>query len=216
MIKIHTQLIGQPQTITDKRGSWRSAIYRTAVSDPILLQSDGLVGDKVADTRHHGSPDQAVCCHPLEHYAFWREFYGLDSEDTRLSPGGVGENWTLSNITEANIAVGDIYQAGEATVQVTGPRYPCNKQQRKLQLPNFLKQVKATLRTGFYLRVVTPGLVQAGDELALMERPYPTITIQLINEQAHHTINPTLANQLLEVPELAAPWKRHLKRRMKA
>ncbi|WP_420645636.1 MOSC domain-containing protein [Candidatus Leptofilum sp.] len=214
MIQIYTQLIGQPQTHTDKRGTWRSAIFRQSVNEPLLLEVTGLVGDKVADTKHHGSLDQAVCCHPLAHYDFWNDFYNLDG-DTRLGPGGVGENWTLSGITESDICVGDTFQVGEATVQVSGPRYPCAKQQRKLKLPKFLNEVVATLRTGFYLRVLEPGVVVVGDELKLVERPYPSHTIQCINEQAHRTLEPQIARQLLEIPELASPWKHLLKRKLK-
>jgi MOSC domain-containing protein YiiM len=114
MITIHTQLIGQPQTMTDERGTWRSAIFRTPVTEPIFLQPRGLAGDQVADTKHHGSLDQAVCCHPLAHYAFWNDYYQLESEDTRLGPGSVGENWTLTSAAEADFAVGDIFQVGEA------------------------------------------------------------------------------------------------------
>ena len=216
MTTIHTQLIGQPQTMTDERGKWRSAIFRTPVTEPIFLQPRGLAGDQVADTKHHGSPDQAVCCHPLAHYAFWNDFYGLDTKETQIGPGSVGENWTLSESTEADFAVGDIFQVGEARVQVSGPRYPCTKQGRKLKLPNLLTQTKATLRTGFYLRVITPGLVQVKDTLQLVERPYPTFTVHLINEQAFKAVDKAIVSQLLDIPELAAGWKSILRRKLRS
>ncbi|MCC6604816.1 MAG: MOSC domain-containing protein [Anaerolineae bacterium] len=210
MITIHTQLVGQPQTMTDARGTWRSAIYRTPVTEPIYLQPRGLAGDQVADTKHHGSRDQAVCCQPLVHYDFWNRFYQLNSPETQLGPGSVGENWTLTNITEADVAVGDIFQVGEATVQVSAPRYPCAKQERKLKLPNFFKEVMAAQRTGFYLRVLTPGMVQVGDELKLVERPNPSFTIQLINENTLGTPDKHLVQQMLALPELADGWKKIL------
>ena len=214
MITIHTQLIGQPQTMTDERGTWRSAIFRAPVAEPIFLQPRGLAGDQVADTRHHGSLDQAVCCHPLAHYAFWNDYYNLESEETCLGPGSVGENWALTNATEADFAVGDIFQVGEAVVQVSAPRYPCTKQERKLKLPHFLNEVVATLRTGFYLRVLTSGMVEVGDALKLVKRPYPTFTLQLINEQTHRQADQTIAQQLLDIPELAAGWKDILARKL--
>lgn len=210
MITIHTQLIGQPQTMTDARGTWRSAIYRTPVAEPVYLQPRGLAGDQVADTKHHGSHDQAVCCHPLAHYDFWNRFYQLNSAETKLGPGSVGENWTLSNATEADVAVGDIFQVGEATVQVSAPRYPCSKQERKLKLPNFFKEVMAAQRTGFYLRVLTPGMVQVGDALKLVERPNPIFTIQLINQNTLSTPDVELVQQMLALPELSDGWKKIL------
>ena len=215
MITIHTQLIGQPQTITDDRGAWRSAIFRAPITEPVFLQARGLTGDQVADTRHHGSPDQAVCCHPLAHYEFWNAHYKLFREEAQLGPGSVGENWTLTNCTEADIAVGDIFQVGEAVVQVSAPRYPCSKQERKLKLPDFFNEVLSAQRTGFYLRVLTPGNVQVGDELRLLERPNPIFTIQLINEQTLGQPDKAIAQQMVEIPELSEGWKKIIERRLK-
>jgi MOSC domain-containing protein YiiM len=210
MIRILTLLIGQPQTITDERGTWRSAIFRTPVAGPVALERRGLAGDQVADTAHHGSPDQAVCCHPLEHYAYWNAVYGLDTPDMMLGPGSVGENWTLIEATESDICVGDIFTVGSARVQVSGPRFPCMKQERKLQLAAFHKRTLETLRTGFYLRVLTPGTVQAGDVWLLEARPHADLTLHAINVCAHHTFDKVLAQRLLETPELSAGWKRIL------
>ena len=209
MITIHTQLIGQPQTHSDARGTWQSAIYRKPTTQPLWLETRGLAGDQVADTKHHGSLDQAVCCHPLSHYDFWNNFYGL-TEEARLGPGSVGENWTLTSCSEAEAAVGDIYEVGSAIVQVSAPRYPCLKQERKLELVDFLQNVLATMRTGFYLRVLTPGEVQVGNELRLIERPYPKFTIQLINQNTLGTPDEALVQQMLALPTLAEGWKRIL------
>ncbi|MCA9919676.1 MAG: MOSC domain-containing protein [Anaerolineales bacterium] len=214
MITIHTQFIGQPQTHTDARGTWRSAIFREAVDGPLLLEKRGLTGDQVADTQNHGSPDQAVCCHPLVHYDFWNDFYQLKGKDP-LGPGSVGENWTLTNATEADVAVGDTFAIGQAVVQVSAPRYPCTKQERKLNLPNFFNEVLASQRTGFYLRVLTPGAVQAGDELRLVERPSSQFTIQLINQNTLGTPDPELVQQLLALPTLAEGWKRILEYKLR-
>lgn len=208
MIQIYKLLIGQPQTITDERGTWRSAIFRTPVTDPIELQYRGLVGDQVADTKNHGSLNQAVCCQPLDHYAYWNTVYALNTPDRMLGPGSVGENWTLSHITEQDVYIGDIFTVGTAQVQVSGPRYPCTKQDRKLQLPGFHQRIMETLRTGFYLRVLTPGRVQVGDQWILEKRPQPDLTVHRINECCHQTFDSTFAQQLLEVPELAEGWKR--------
>ena len=157
MVRIHTQLIGEPQTVADERGEWRSAIFRQPADGPVELRDHGLVGDQVADTKNHGKPDQAVCCHPLDHYAYWNELYENDAPDRILGPGSVGENWTLTGVTEHDISVGDVFSVGSARVQVSGPRQPCTKQERKLKLPGFHRRTIETLRTGFYLWVLKPG-----------------------------------------------------------
>lgn len=208
---IDTLLIGQPQTITDERGTWRSTIFRTPIIEPVRLDQRGLVGDQVADTENHGTLDQAVCCHPLIHYDYWNSVYALDNDTRRMGPGSVGENWTLTDVREEEVCVGDIYLVGSARVQVSAPRYPCSKQERKVRLQGFLRQTMETLRTGWYLRVVEPGIVQAGDRLMLKDRPRPELTIQHINANMHTNFDPVYAEQLLEVPELANGWKRILR-----
>lgn len=214
MITIQRQFIGQPQTMTDERGIWRSAIFRSPTAEPVFLQTRGLAGDQVADTRHHGSPDQAVCCQPLTHYEFWNTFYKLHREEAKLGPGSVGENWTLTNSSEADFAIGDIFRVGETVVQVSAPRYPCTKQERKLKLPSFFNEVLTTMRTGFYLRVLQAGMVQAGDELRLLERPNPIFTIQLINQHTLGEPDKLIAQQMLELPELAEGWKKIIERKL--
>jgi MOSC domain-containing protein YiiM len=210
MIYIDTLLAGQPQTITDERGSWRSTIFRTPVVEPVLLEQRGLLGDQVADTENHGTLDQAVCCHPRIHYEYWNNVYDLHG-DKRLGPGVVGENWTLSNVAEEDVCIGDIYAVGSARVQVSAPRYPCSKQERKVCLPGFLRLTMETLRTGWYLRVIVPGIVQVGERLVLEARSQPELTIQRINANMHGDFDPKYAELLLEVPELANGWKRILR-----
>ena len=115
-ITLHSIHIGQPRTLHDESGRWRSSIFREVVEGPIMLTERGLAGDKVTDIRHHGSADQAVCCHAMDHYRHWQEIYGVD-----LGAGGVGENWTLLHAGEEAICIGDIFAVGQARVQVTSP-----------------------------------------------------------------------------------------------
>ncbi len=210
--RIHTQLIGQPQTHTDSKGEWRTAIYRTAVTGPVVLGLRGLEGDKVADTKHHGSKDQAICVHPLAHYTHWSGVYGIT-----LAPGAVGENWTLtgSEADETLVCIGDIYTVGTARVQVSQPRFPCSKQERKLGIKGFLKAVMATGKSGWYLRVLTPGVVEVGDRLERESRPDHGVTVADANQGLlGKEVNVVLIEHLLEIPELAAVWKRGLRRRL--
>ena len=65
MIRIEAIFVGEPKSITDEKGTWLSAIYRTRVEGPIELRERGLAGDRVADMKNHGRPGQAVCVHPI-------------------------------------------------------------------------------------------------------------------------------------------------------
>jgi MOSC domain-containing protein YiiM len=118
--------------------------------------------------------------------------------------------WRSTIFTEADVAVGDIFQVGQAVVQVSAPRYTCTKQERKLKLTNFFNEVLRTQRTGFYLRVLMPGMVQVGDKLTLVERPSAQFTIQLINQNTLVTPDQALVQQMLALPTLAEGWKKIL------
>lgn len=211
-ITIHTIYIGQPQTLSDDKGEWRSSIFRTLIEGPVELGERGLEGDRVTDTKHHGASFQAVCCHPMEHYDFWNGYYEITGTEKALGPGSVGENWTLLHADEGEICVGDIYSVGTARVQVSGPRYPCSKQERKVGLRSFTKHSKAMLRTGFYLSTLSTGTVQAGDGWVLEARPNPDVPLRLVNETAFLTKEASTVRRLLDTPELNDGWKRMLRR----
>ena len=212
--KLHAVHIGRPQNLTDERGAWRSSIFRERVTGPVELGERGLAGDKVADVRNHGSPDQAVCCHSLAHYEYWNNVYGLTGDEA-LGPGGVGENWTLTGALESDLHIGDVFKVGGARVQVSAPRFPCAKQDRKLELPDLMKRTAETLRTGFYLRVLSSGVVEAGDVWVLEDRPQPELTLDDANACVHHAFDPELAERLLNAPELAEGWKHIVGLRLK-
>jgi MOSC domain-containing protein YiiM len=208
MISIHSIFVGRPERIIDEAGAWESSIFRHAVFGPVELGSQGLEGDQVADRVNHGRPSQAVCVHPIEHYNYWNEQFRLETEGQQLGPGSVGENWTIEGGNESTVCVGDTYAIGSSEVQVSGPRGPCWKQERKLKLPGFLKRTIESLRTGFYLQVLQCGTVQAGDTWRLKSRPNAWLTLQAVNVCYYQTPVPEMVERILATPELAEGWKR--------
>ena len=210
MSRLVAVLVGQPQEIPHGDGVWRSAIFKSPVEGPIAVGMRGLDGDQVADTKNHGSPDQALCCQPMVHYDHWNRVYGAI-----LEAGAVGENWTIADWDEESVCVGDIWQVGSARVQVSAPRYPCYKQERKVGLEGFLKQVMESRRTGWYLRVLTPGTVQAGDSVVLESRPDEAVPLSEINRALlGPDFDPIAIDRHRALPELAAGWKRILEYRL--
>jgi MOSC domain-containing protein YiiM len=212
MLLIHSIFVGQPEIIPDPKGDWNSSIFRKPVTNPIELGSRGLAGDRVTDTLHHGRASQAVCVHPLEHYGYWNQRYNLGIPEKRLGPGSVGENWTVKGGSEETVCVGDIYTIGSAKVQISGPRGPCWKQERKLKLDGFLKATIETLRTGFYVRVLKPGTVRPGDEWHLESRSNPWLTVHFMNACYYKDSDPEMIERILATPEVAEEWKSMFRR----
>ena len=161
--------VGRPQPL----GHRVSAFRKHPVEGPVFLLPTHLDGDEQADKEVHGGPGQAVLCYSAEHYARWRDELGID-----FGPGGFGENFTVTGADEDSVCIADVYEVGDAIVQVTKPRGPCFKIGLRWQMPRLVKLVERTGRHGWYLRVVQQGLVQAGDEMRLVERSLPDMTIR--------------------------------------
>jgi len=155
-----------PTEIETSEGLLRTAMQKQAVDGPIELGPRALAGDGCAHTDYHGHEDQAVCVYPAQHLAD----LAVELDLPKLGPGSFGDNFTVAGGDESSVHIGEVYRVGTALVEVTKPREPCHL----LNEVNSCKLVAASLsrtaRTGWYLRVLEPGTVQAGDAWQL-ERP---------------------------------------------
>jgi MOSC domain-containing protein YiiM len=77
--------------------------------------------------------------------------------------------------------VGDVFRIGGARVQVSQPRMPCSKLAGKNGSKMLPKLIAIVGYTGFYMRVLSEGVVAAGESFDL-ERAHPErITIAEVN-----------------------------------
>ena len=156
----------------------QTGIYKTPVQGCVWLGKLTLVGDSQADTSVHGGEHQAAYCYTLEHYAYWQ--YRLKMPN--LAYGTFGENFTVTGLLEEDICIGDILQIGDAktgaVVQVTMPRIPCFKFGHKIGHPDILNEFLSSGKSGFYLRVIQTGVVEANDPISVIERDPQAISIR--------------------------------------
>jgi MOSC domain-containing protein YiiM len=94
-----------------------------------------------------------------------------------MGAGGFGENLTVEGQDERTVCIGDVYELGDAVVQVSQPRGPCYKIAWRWRRPELMDLVQESGRHGWYLRVLREGLIEAGQELCLVERPHPEWTV---------------------------------------
>jgi MOSC domain-containing protein YiiM len=66
--------------------------------------------------------------------------------------------------------------------------------------PGWLKTFTGAARPGAYLRVLTPGLVRAGDPLEVTHRPDHSVTVSMVFRAL--TTEPALLPRLLEAADL--------------
>ena len=209
--------VGKPRTISHTASgqstdqSWTTGFFKDAVSGLILLERTNLVGDGQADLANHGGPEKAVNVYPIEHYPYWEQTVGF----THLQPGAFGENFTTEGLLEAEVCIGDVFEVGQALVQISQPRQPCWKLARRWDMKDLALRVQETGRTGWYFRVLREGHVQAGNKLLLVERPCPKWTVSAANQVMHHELTDQQAiRELADCDYLAERWRTKLERRV--
>src|SRR6185369_8225873 len=130
-------------------------------------------GDRQSDLSVHGGVDKAVYVYPSEHYEFWRnELPGM-----ALPWGAFGENLTTLGLDESNMHIGDTLRIGTAEFSISQPRLPCFKLGIRFGRPDILKPFLQSGRTGFYLRVVREGDIEAGDPITVLARDEHAIAV---------------------------------------
>jgi MOSC domain-containing protein YiiM len=171
--------VGKVQPIT--RGSHDgspvtySAIRKLPISNEdhaIEIQIDplGVKGDEQSNLQVHGGIEKAVYAYAVEHYAFWRDCLVRQNHfdpHHELEHGYFGENLTVSGMTEKDVYIGDNWHVGQTILQVTQFREPCFKLNIKMNYKAAAKTMVQSGFSGWYLRVIKTGTVQAGDEITI-------------------------------------------------
>ena len=160
-----------------KDADWAGRLGRTAIDKrPVHRQVEvsrlGLAGDEQADKPAHGGPEQAVYAYAREDLDWWVEQLGRE-----LANGLFGENITTAGLDVTGALIGEIWQLGTATVQVTAPRIPCAVFAGWMDERHWVKRFASARRPGAYLRVLREGTVAAGDPVEVLSRPDERVTI---------------------------------------
>jgi MOSC domain-containing protein YiiM len=185
-----------------------SAIGKARAAGRLALGPEGFAGDTVADRKHHGGPDKAVCVYPAARYADWHGRYGAP-----LPRPAFGENLLVAGADEADTHVGDVCRIGTALVQVSQPRVPCHKPAAFTGEARLTLDLRATGWTGWYLRVLEGGEVGEGDALELVERDAAAWSVLRLNVARYVSPDPLEARSAAASPGLTESWRRGLEER---
>jgi MOSC domain-containing protein YiiM len=151
-----------------------SAIGKRPVAGPVAVGPLGLAGDEQADLSVHGGRSKAVYAYPSEHHAFWRTVRaqaGVADWDAPLAPGLLGENLTLAGLTEDRAWIGDRLRFAHCVLAVSEPRHPCFKFNAAMGFRQAAQLMVQSGWCGFYLAVVEPGTIEAGEPFAVEPGP---------------------------------------------
>lgn len=210
LARVDAVLIGKAVAYT--RPGTRSAIHKLPVDGPVAIGREGLAGDEQGDRRVHGGPDKAIHHYPRDHYAAWTAELGTHELFTR--PGGFGENITTTGLVEDGLCLGDRLRLGSAVVEVSQSRQPCWKLSDRFGVADMSRRVQDTGRTGWYYRVLEDGVVEAGDDLVLLDRPFPDWSLGRLAELLHdRTLDRGELTAALALP-LVERWRNLFERRL--
>lgn len=160
-----------------------TGIHKKPVQGSVQVGKLGLAGDEQADLSVHGGLNKAVYAYPSEHYAFWAgQRRAVLKREEPLPPGSMGENLTLQGVLESDLWIGDRLQICTVLLDVTEARQPCYKFNAKMGFSHAAKMMIQAGNSGFYLRVIEAGALQAGDVVTITPGKRETSLAQ-INER---------------------------------
>jgi len=165
--------VGQPREIEWRGRIVTTGIFKEAVTGPVNIRRHNVEGDRQADLSVHGGPGKAVYAYAAGHYRLWsRELPDFDT-----TPGAFGENLTIDDFRETDIRIGDRFLAGTALLEVSQPRLPCYKLNLRHGRDDMIDRMLATGLTGFYLRILEEGAVEADAPFERIDSDPSAITV---------------------------------------
>jgi MOSC domain-containing protein YiiM len=214
VIELRAVNVAVPSVIGEVRGErvW-SGIAKRPVDPAVTLWLSllDLAGDGQADLTVHGGPDKAVYAYPSEHLPAWCDELGAD-----LGPAAFGENLETAGVLESDVRIGDVWSWGGALLQVCQPRWPCFKLALHRGRSDVQVAMRRTGRTGWYLRVLEPGVVPAAGPIEVTRQDPAGITVA----DAHHAMADLHLDDRAAVeavaahPALAGQWRDPLVERL--
>jgi MOSC domain-containing protein YiiM len=199
--------IGMPQKENFHGKEYVTGICKRPVSGPLRLTALGFEGDGVGDRKNHGGSDKAVCVYGLDHYPYWAGVLGIT-----MPMAAFGENFSAEGLREQDVRIGDVFRIGTAVVQVSQPRQPCGTLAARYGRADFVKVVSDSGRTGFYVKVLVEGMVQAGDEMVIAEQDPHGVTVDFANRIWYQERgNREGIKRVLSVPALSVAWQKSFK-----
>jgi MOSC domain-containing protein YiiM len=171
VVSVH---VGRATRLTVGDRDVLSAIGKRLVEGRVAVGRLGLEGDEQADLSVHGGPSKAVYAYPSEHLPFWRTVRaqaGVAAWDEAVPSGRLGENLSLEGLLESDAFVGDRLRFADCEFAVSEPRFPCFKFNAAMGFAHAAKMMSQSGWCGFYLAVVVPGTIAAGDPFEHIHGP---------------------------------------------
>ncbi len=210
-MKLLSVNVSLPQEIQHNNRTITTGIFKEPVDSRVMLRRLNLDGDGQADLVGHGGIYKAVYVYSIENYDHWKQELGRED----FTMGQFGENFTIEEMLDEEINVGDVFRVGGALVEVTQPRVPCFKLGLKMGCSKFPKVFLQSCRVGFYLRVLEEGEVGAGDVIERTKTDSEQMTVREVCHLLYFDQkNLEGAKKALRIQALSPGWKESFEERL--
>ena len=199
--------VGLPQEVGWRNRTVRTGVWKAAVDGPRMARRLNIDGDGQGDLEGHGGEQRAVLVYQMDSYHYWERVLGRQD----FVYGQFGENFTVDGLADDEVCIGDRYQIGAAVFEVTQPRVTCYRVGLRMNEPDMAALMVSHRRPGFYLRVLTEGLIRAGDEITLLRRGPESMTVAEMDALLYLPGHPRAQlARALRIPALSPGWQASL------
>ncbi|RZN10702.1 sulfurase [Bradyrhizobium genosp. SA-3] len=196
--------VGLPRVVAWQGRTVHTGIWKAPVKGPRMVRRLNIDGDGQGDTAGHGGEHRAVYVYQDESYRYWQEHLGRSN----FVPGQFGENFTVDDLADTEVGIGDRYRIGSALFEVTQPRVTCYRLGIRMEEPDMAALLVKHGRPGFYFRVIEEGQVEAGDEITQVESGPESMSVSEINALLYLPPHPRdRLERALKIPALSRGWR---------
>ena len=196
--------VGLPRDVTWNGKTVRTSVWKSPVDGRRMVRKLDIDGDAQADLAGHGGEHRAVFVYQMDSYHYWQRFLGRND----LTFGQFGENFTVEQLLDNEVCIGDRYRIGDAIFEVTQPRVTCYRVGIRMNEPRMAALLVAHRRPGFYFRVLQEGEVGAGDDIVKIADGPERITVAEVDALLYlpgHSREQL--ERALRIPALSKGWQ---------
>ena len=196
--------VGLPKDVAWQGKNVYTGVFKDPVAGPRHVGKLNIDGDGQGDLAGHGGEHRAVFVYQLDSYRYWERELGRND----FVYGQFGENFTVEELGDDEVCIGDRYKIGTAVFEVTQPRVTCYRVGIRMKEPRIPALLVSHHRPGFYFRVLQEGDVQAGDKiikLASGSEQMPVAEADALLYLPGHTRQQLL--RALRIPALSPGWQ---------
>src|SRR5262245_6477308 len=203
MAQLFSVNVGLPRDIEWKGKSVYTAVWKDAVQGRRKVGRLNIDGDGQGDLHGHGGEHGAGLVYQIDSYRYCERH--LVRNDFVF--GQFGENFTVEGLSDDEVCIGDRYRIGSALFEVTQPRVTCYRVGIRMNEPRMPALLTSSGRPGFYLRVLQPGEVGAGDDVVKAGEATERMTVAEINALLYLSDHPRdRLERALRIEALSPGW----------